>query len=205
MEPNLTDQVVAALYAPTSGIVCPFNMTIAFAENAVENGVEFKLNTSVENISKTENGYLVETSKGTFETKAVVNAAGVYADEIHNMVSEDKLKIVARRGDYCLLDKTAGNHVSRTIFPLPNEFGKGVLVSPTVHGNLIVGPTAMDVEDKGANNVRQEGIDFLMEKAGESVANLPMRQVITSFAGLRARESKGDLQSEEARECEKLL
>ena len=125
----------------------------------------FKLNTSVENISKTENGYLVETSKGTFETKAVVNAAGVYADEIHNMVSEDKLKIVARRGDYCLLDKTAGNHVSRTIFPLPNEFGKGVLVSPTVHGNLIVGPTAMDVEDKGANNVRQEGIDFLMEKS----------------------------------------
>ena len=188
MEPNLTDQVVAALYAPTSGIVCPFNMTIAFAENAVENGVEFKLNTSVENISKTENGYLVETSKGTFETKAVVNAAGVYADEIHNMVSEDKLKIVARRGDYCLLDKTAGNHVSRTIFPLPNELGKGVLVSPTVHGNLIVGPTAMDVEDKGANNVRQEGIDFLMEKAGESVANLPMRQVITSFAGLRAHE-----------------
>ena len=85
MEPNLTDQVVAALYAPTSGIVCPFNMTIAFAENAVENGVEFKLNTSVENISKTENGYLVETSKGTFETKAVVNAAGVYADEIHNI------------------------------------------------------------------------------------------------------------------------
>ena len=75
--------------------------------------------------------------------------------------------------------------MSRTIFPLPNEFGKGVLVSPTVHGNLIVGPTAMDVEDKGANNVRQEGIDFLMEKAGESVANLPMRQVITSFAGLR--------------------
>ena len=201
MEPNVSENVYAALYAPTGGIVCPFNMTIAFAENAVENGVEFKLNTSVENISKTENGYLVETSKGTFETKAVVNAAGVYADEIHNMVSEDKLKIVARRGDYCLLDKTAGNHVSRTIFPLPNEFGKGVLVSPTVHGNLIVGPTAMDVEDKGANNVRQEGIDFLMEKAGESVANLPMRQVITSFAGLRARESKGDFTIGEARDA----
>ena len=201
MEPNVSENVYAALYAPTGGIVCPFNMTIAFAENAVENGVEFKLNTSVENISKTENGYLVETSKGTFETKAVVNAAGVYADEIHNMVSEDKLKIVARRGDYCLLDKTAGNHVSRTIFPLPNELGKGVLVSPTVHGNLIVGPTAMDVEDKEANNVRQEGIDFLMEKAGESVANLPMRQVITSFAGLRARESKGDFTIGEARDA----
>ena len=188
MEPNLTDQVVAALYAPTSGIVCPFNMTIAFAENAVENGVEFKLNTSVENISKTENGYLVETSKGTFETKAVVNAAGVYADEIHNMVSEDKLKIVARRGDYCLLDKSAGNHVSHTIFALPGKYGKGVLVSPTVHGNLIVGPTAIDIEDKEATATTREGLDELIAKAGMNVKDLPMRQVITSFAGLRAHE-----------------
>lgn len=201
MEPNLTDEVVAALYAPTSGIVCPFNMTIAFAENAYANGIEFKLNTEVKNITKAEFGYVVETSEGTFETKAVINAAGVYADQIHNMVSEDKLKIVARRGDYCLLDRTAGDHVSRTIFPLPNEFGKGVLVSPTVHGNLIVGPTAMDVEDKEANNVRQEGIDFLIEKAGEAVSNLPLRQVITSFAGLRAREAKGDFTIGEARDA----
>lgn len=201
MEPNLTDEVVAALYAPTSGIVCPFNMTIAFAENAYENGIEFKLNTEVKNIRKTDFGYVIETSEGLFETKAVINAAGVYADVIHNMVSEDKLKITARRGDYCLLDRTAGDHVSRTIFPLPNEFGKGVLVSPTVHGNLIVGPTAMDVEDKEANNVRQEGIDFLMAKAGESVANLPMRQVITSFAGLRAREKKGDFTIGEAKDA----
>lgn len=192
MEPNLADQVVAALYAPTSGIVCPFQMTIAFAENAYANGVEFKLNTKAEQIRKVEGGYVVEAPEGIFKTRAIVNAAGVYADEIHNMVSKEKLKIVARRGDYCLLDKTAGAHVSHTIFPLPNEFGKGVLVSPTIHGNLIVGPTAMDVEDKEANNVRQEGIDFLMTKAEESVADLPMRQVITSFAGLRAHESRGD-------------
>ena len=148
MEPNLADQVVAALYAPTSGIVCPFQMTIAFAENAYANGVEFKLNTKAEQIRKVEEGYYIETPKGIFKTRAIVNAAGVYADEIHNMVSKEKLKIVARRGDYCLLDKSAGAHVSHTIFPLPNEFGKGVLVSPTIHGNLIVGPTAMDVEDK---------------------------------------------------------
>lgn len=192
MEPNLADQVVAALYAPTSGIVCPFQMTIAFAENAYANGVEFKLNTKAEQIRKVKEGYDIETPKGIFKTRAIVNAAGVYADEIHNMVSKEKLKIVARRGDYCLLDKSAGAHVSHTIFPLPNEFGKGVLVSPTIHGNLIVGPTAMDVEDKEANNVRQEGIDFLMTKAEESVADLPMRQVITSFAGLRAHESRGD-------------
>ena len=192
MEPNLADQVVAALYAPTSGIVCPFQMTIAFAENAYANGVEFKLNTKAEQIRKVEGGYVVETPEEILKTRAIVNAAGVYADEIHNMVSKEKLKIVARRGDYCLLDKAAGAHVSHTIFPLPNEFGKGVLVSPTIHGNLIVGPTAMDVEDKEANNVRQEGLDFLMAKAKESVADLPMRQVITSFAGLRAHESRGD-------------
>lgn len=192
METNLAEQVVAALYAPTSGIVCPFQMTIAFAENAYANGVEFKLNTKAEQIRKVKGGYVVETPEEILKTRAIVNAAGVYADEIHNMVSKEKLKIVARRGDYCLLDKAAGAHVSHTIFPLPNEFGKGVLVSPTIHGNLIVGPTAMDVEDKEANNVRQEGLDFLMAKAEESVADLPMRQVITSFAGLRAHESRGD-------------
>lgn len=192
METNLAEQVVAALYAPTSGIVCPFQMTIAFAENAYANGVEFKLNTKAEQIRKVKGGYVVETPEEILKTRAIANAAGVYADEIHNMVSKEKLKIVARRGDYCLLDKAAGAHVSHTIFPLPNEFGKGVLVSPTIHGNLIVGPTAMDVEDKEANNVRQEGLDFLMAKAEESVADLPMRQVITSFAGLRAHESRGD-------------
>lgn len=192
METNLAEQVVAALYAPTSGIVCPFQMTIAFAENAYANGVEFKLNTKAEQIRKVKGGYVVETPEEILKTRAIVNAAGVYADEIHNMVSKEKLKIVARRGDYCLLDKAAGAHVSHTIFPLPNEFGKGVIVSPTIHGNLIVGPTAMDVEDKEANNVRQEGLDFLMAKAEESVADLPMRQVITSFAGLRAHESRGD-------------
>lgn len=139
MEPNLAEEVTAALYAPTSGIVCPFGMTIAFAENAYQNGMEFCLNTEVRNIRKASFGYVVETNERTFETKSVVNAAGVYADVIHNMVSEEKLTIKARRGDYCLLDQAAGTYVSKTIFPLPTALGKGVLVTPTVHGNLLVG------------------------------------------------------------------
>ena len=111
MEPNIADQVYAALYAPTAGIVCPFNLNIALAENACENGVEFKFNTEVEDIVKIDGGYELSTSQGKFQAKYVVNAAGVYADKFHNMVSEKKIHITPRRGDYCLLDKIAGNHV----------------------------------------------------------------------------------------------
>ena len=118
----------------------------------------------------------------------MVNAAGVYADKFHNMVSEKKIHITPRRGDYCLLDKSAGKHVSRTIFSLPTKYGKGVLVTPTIHGNLLVGPTAIDIENKEGTNTTREGLDEVISKAGQSVKNLPMRQVITSFAGLRAHE-----------------
>lgn len=188
MEPNLSEDVYAALYAPTAGIVCPFNLNIALAENANVNGVEFKFNTEVREIQKIEGGYALLTNAGTYHTKYVVNAAGVYADQIHNMVSENKIHITARRGDYCLLDKSAGGHVSKTIFALPGKYGKGVLVAPTVHGNLIVGPTAIDVEDKEGTNTTRDGLDEVIQKAGMNVKNLPMRQVITSFAGLRAHE-----------------
>lgn len=188
MEPNLSDNVVAALYAPTGAIVCPFGLTIALAENAAANGVEFKLNTEVTEIVRNGENWIVKTDKGDMETKTVINAAGVYADKFHNMVSEKKIHITARRGDYCLLDKTAGEHVSHTVFQLPGKYGKGVLVTPTVHGNLLVGPTAIDVEDKENTATTRTGLDELAEKAGRAVANIPMRQVITSFAGLRAHE-----------------
>ena len=196
MEPNIVDNVYAALYAPvyaalyapTAGIVCPFHLNIALAENAFENGVEFKFNTEVQNIRQTENGWRIETNQGAYETKYVVNAAGVYADKLHNMVSEKKIHITPRRGDYCLLDKTAGNHVSRTIFALPTKYGKGVLVTPTIHGNLLIGPTAIDVDDREGTNTTAEGLEQVIGKAGQNVKNLPLRQVITSFAGLRAHE-----------------
>ncbi len=188
MEPNISDAAVAALYAPTAGIVCPFGMNIAFAENAAVNGVEFRFDTEVQSVKKTEKGWLLETNRGQFEAKCVVNAAGVYADVIHNMVSEQKIRITPRRGDYCLLDKSAGGHVARVIFALPGKYGKGILVTPTVHGNLLVGPTAVDTENKEGSNTTREGLDQVIEKAGENVKNLPMRSVITSFAGLRAHE-----------------
>lgn len=208
MEPNLSDDVDCALYAPTGGIVCPFHMTMAFAENAYTNGVSFFLNTNVTSIRRSGEGYLIETvhtdtnEKEVFEAKTVVNAAGVYADMLNNMVSDHKLHITARKGEYCLLDKDAGEHVSHTIFQLPSEMGKGVLVTPTVHGNLLVGPTAVDVSDKEAVNTTQDGLDSLGRTAALSVKNVPMRQVITSFAGLRAHEDGNDFvigESEDAK------
>lgn len=201
MEPNITDDVYAALYAPTGGIVCPFNMNIAFAENAYMNGVDFKFNTEVEDIKKLDEGFELHTNNGVYTAKYVVNAAGVHADKLHNMVSEKKIHITARRGDYCLLDKGAGKHVSKTIFALPGKFGKGILVTPTVHGNLLLGPTAIDIEDKEGTNTTRDGLDQVIAKAGMNVKNLPMRSVITSFAGLRAHEDGHEFIIEEVEDA----
>ena len=201
MEPNLADTVVEALYAPTGAIVCPFEMTIAFAENAYENGMEFRLETTVKEIEKEEGGYCVRVEKRAADqmvtteelhTKAVVNAAGVYADVWNNRVSENKIHITARKGEYLLLDKVAGDHVQHTVFQLPGKMGKGVLVTQTVHDNLLVGPTAKDIDDKEGVNTTPEGLEYLPESAATSVKNLPLRQVITSFAGLRAHEDGDD-------------
>lgn len=187
LEPNVSGEVKAALYAPTGGIVCPFGLTIALAENACENGVEFHLRTTVERIERTDDGtYTVHTDRGCFAAPIVVNAAGVYADTLHNMVSKEEFHITARRGEYCLFDRTVGNLVSSTLFQLPTKLGKGILVTPTVHGNLLMGPTAEDVEDKEAVNTTGTGMEQVLEKGAKSVNRLPSRSVITSFAGLRA-------------------
>lgn len=188
MEPNLTAEVCAALYAPTAGIVCPFGLNLALAENACENGVEFKFNTEVKGIRRLEYGWELLTDRGNIRIRVVVNAAGVYADYFHNMVSERKIHITPRRGEYCLLDKTAGEHVKHTIFALPGKYGKGILVSPTVHGNLLLGPTALDIEDREGTNTSTAGLSEVMQKAALNVKDLPFGQVITSFAGLRAHE-----------------
>ena len=206
-EPNLADDVVCALFAPTGGIVCPFHLTMGYAENAAMNGVEFKLNTQVDQIIKDGDGFKLEVTDRAagkaecIEAKTVVNAAGVYADVFNNMVSEHKLHIVARKGEYMLLDKSAGHHVSSTIFQLPSAMGKGVLVTPTIHGNLLVGPTAVDVENKEGVNTTLEGLGGLGATAARSVKNVPLNQVITSFAGLRAHEDGDDFIIGEAEDC----
>ena len=192
LEPNISDSAVAALYAPTGGIVCPFGLTYALAENAASNGVTFRFDSEVTGIEKIDGGWRVQTSRGDLKARVVVNAAGVFSGKLHNMVSDDPMTIIPRRGDYFLLDRTTGGFVSRTIFQLPGKFGKGVLVAPTVHGNTIVGPTAFEVEDPDSTATTLAGLDDIRIKSGRAVKNLPLRQTITSFAGLRAHEPRHD-------------
>ncbi len=192
LEPSLTDSVCAALLAETSAIICPFEMTLAFAENACENGVVFRLSSRVEGISKSDKGFVIKTSTGEVTASIVINAAGLYADEIHSMVSSTPLGITARRGEYLLMDKAAGGAVSRTIFQLPTKMGKGVLVTPTVHGNLLVGPTADNIEDKDDVSTTSKGLGDVKAKASLSVKNIPFGKVITSFSGNRAVGDTGD-------------
>lgn len=169
----MSKNAVAALWAPTGGIVCPFNLTIALAENAFDNGVEFQFNTEVTGFTWNDGYWTIHTNHGEFETRYVINAAGVYSDVLHNMVSTRKLHITPRRGDYCLLDKSTGAFVSHTIFQLPGKLGKGVLVSPTVHGNTIVGPTAIDIEDREGTNTTAEGLNDLIEKRAQRSRTSP--------------------------------
>jgi glycerol-3-phosphate dehydrogenase len=203
LEPSLSENVKAALVASTSGVVCPFEMTMAFAEGAFNNGVKFELDTEVIGISKEDDLFKVETSKNdTYLGKIVINAAGVYADVVHNMICESKMKIIPRRGEYHLLDKEAGTLVSRTIFQLPTKLGKGVLVTPTVHGNLLVGPSAENIDDKEDTATTSEILASIKEKASLSVDGIPFNKVITSFSGLRAAGETHDFIIEESEiEC----
>ena len=192
LEPNVSSEAVAALYAPTSGIVCPFELTCAMAENAVRNGVEFFFDTRVESITREGGLWKLETAKGSFEAPVVINAAGLHSAELNNMVSDKKITITPRKGEYMLLDKKVGGMLSRTVFQLPTKMGKGVLVTPTVHGNLLMGPTAVDVEDPEATNTTAAGLESVMQRARKSVPSLPGNRTITSFAGLRAHVEKDE-------------
>lgn len=205
LEPNLSEYVVAALRLPTGGIVSPYEFNIALAESAAMNGVEFKLETEIVDIEKKQDGYILKTNKGDIETKVVVNAAGVFGDKINNMVSEKKYHITARKGEYLLFDKTVGDMVQRTIFQLPTKMGKGVLVTPTADGNLLLGPTSVDVEEKDDFETTGEGLDTVAEKAKLSIKEIPMRQVITSFAGLRAHEENSDFIIGEAEDAKNFI
>ncbi|EPY2279010.1 NAD(P)/FAD-dependent oxidoreductase [Clostridium sporogenes] len=205
LEPNLSEYVVAALRLPTGGIVSPYEFNIALAESAAMNGVEFKLETEIIDIEKKQDGYILKTNKGDIETKVVVNAAGVFGDKINNMVSEKKYHITARKGEYLLFDKTVGDMVQRTIFQLPTKMGKGVLVTPTADGNLLLGPTSVDVEEKDDFETTREGLDTVAEKAKLSIKEIPMRQVITSFAGLRAHEENSDFIIGEIEDAENFI
>lgn len=192
LEPHVSGEVVGALLSETAGIVCPYELTIAAAENAVENGVEFVRNCAVTAIDKKADGFTLQTTCGAIEAAYIVNAAGIHSDDIARMIGDDSISLVARKGEYYLLDKAYGYLADHTIFQCPNKMGKGVLVTPTVDGNLLIGPSALDVDDKEDVDTTAKGLQFVVEKAKRSVPELNLRGAITSFAGLRAHPTTDD-------------
>lgn len=191
LEPNLSPTVTAALHAPTAAICSPWEYGLALAETAVRNGAELQLETAVTGLTPTEEGWRVETNRGVLEARYVVNAAGLEAQTIHEMAAPPSFAIHPSRGQYFLLDKSEGGRVGRVIFQCPNEKGKGVLVSPTVHGNLIVGPDAEPVEGDDTSTT-SAGLAFVRETALRSVPSVDFRTSIRNFAGVRASTGAKD-------------
>ncbi len=186
LEPNISDEAVGALYAKTGGIVCPYELTIASIGNAMDNGAELKTNFEVCAVSYENEMFTVTSKNGEkVQAKYVINVAGIYADEVAKMIGDNSFKIGARKGEYILLDKTCGTFASRTLFMCPTAKGKGILVSPTVDGNLLLGPTADEQDDKSDVSTTQVGLNSVITSANKLCKKVPTFNSITSFAGLR--------------------
>ncbi len=193
LEPNIGESVKYALHAPTGGIICPYELCMAAVGNAMDNGAELFTSFEVKAIERTIEGFKLTAADGrTLGAKYVINCAGVYSDEVARMAGDSSFTVHPRRGEYMLLDKECGSLVSHTVFRCPSKMGKGILVSPTVDGNLLLGPTAEDIEDKTDTSTTAAGLAAVREQATEQVAGVNVGKVITSFTGLRAVGSSGD-------------
>lgn len=192
LEPNVNPDVVCALLAPTSGLTSPYELTCALADHAAVNGVTFLLETFVNDIRPEAGGYVLSTNKGDMHARIVVNCAGVNSAKLHNLLSNKKLTIIPRKGEYYLLDHTKPLNFTMTMFQTPTKMGKGILVSPTVHGNLLLGPTALDIEDGTDVSTTAEALKMVGDAARKTWPRENLRTVITTFAGIRAHEVNGD-------------
>ena len=199
IEPHLTERVTCALYAPTGAIVCPYELTIGAIGNAMDNGVELALRFKVASVTAEGDGdisddvYRITAEDGrTIRSRFVVNCAGIHSDEIAAMVGDTSFHITPRYGEYMLLDKEAGWLTDTTLFRIPGKMGKGVLAIKTVDGNILLGPTSVDGEEKENHAVTGAGLSAVRQKELEFFDQVPFDQVITQFAGARAHGSTGD-------------
>lgn len=199
LEPYVSKEVKAALYCGNAGVTSPYEFVIALVENAIANGIELKLNTAVIGIAKVDDYFKISTNKEEIQAKYVINAAGVYCDKISSLLGIDDFHITPRRGQYVLLDKEQNYLANSVIFQVPTELGKGILVTTTYHGNLMIGPNAEEISDKDDVGTTEEVLEKIVETARISVPDFDMKQAITSFAGNRPISSKKDWIIEESR------
>ncbi len=192
LEPNLSKEVTLALSVTSSGIICPYELTVAAVGNAMDNGVQLFTSFAVDKIEKADGVFTVKGGERRIKARYVVNCAGAYSDKIASMLGDNSFEIIPRAGQYMLLDKGEGVRVSRTIFQVPSKEGKGILVSPTVDGNLLTGPTAERVISPEYTFTTPAALDTVARLAKKSVPSINFRQVITSFSGVRSSEKDGD-------------
>ncbi len=193
LEPNLNPAVLCALSVPTSAIVSPYELTFALADDAALNGVSFTFGTKVLSVAVQSDGsFRVQTNRDEWNCRVLINCAGSSSAELHNQLSSDKRSITYRRGQYYLLDRPVNAPFSRTIFQCPSKMGKGVLVSPTVHGNVLLGPNAEDIPDPQDTATTREGLDYVMERVRLTWPGVTLRTNITNFSGVRAHEAGDD-------------
>lgn len=198
-EPHLSREVKAALTCENAGVTSPYEFVIALAENAVENGVDIRLNVEVTGIQQADDRFILATALGPVMARYVVNAAGIYSDAVSRMVGINDFQITPRRGQYILLDKEQNYLVSSVIFQIPTELGKGILVTPTYHGNIMIGPNAEAISDKDDVGTDAETLGRIVAEARQSVPGLDMKKALTSFAGNRPVGNGKDFVIEESR------
>ncbi len=191
MEPYISEEAIGALWAPTAGIVSPYELTIAAAENAIVNGARVKRNSGVFDIEYKNDMFCLSTATGVTKSRYVINCAGIFADKIANMIGDTSFKLIPRKGEYYLLDKTEKKMVNHVLFQCPSPMGKGILVTPTAHGNVLMGPTAIDLDFDSKLDVDTtiEGLNSVKESVSRVIPQLTTRNAITSFAGLRAHRA----------------
>lgn len=192
IEPNISADVKGALYAPSAAITCPYELTYAAVENAAANKAEILLESEVADIFCENDLFRITTSRGVIYSKFIVNAAGIYSDRIAGMIGDSSFEIKPRKGEYLLLDKSQGTQARTVVFQTPSAAGKGILVTPTVDGNLLIGPTSMDTGDREDVSTTASEMQKVISGALRSVPGINLKQVITSFAGLRAAPSVPD-------------
>ncbi|MBO5714252.1 MAG: NAD(P)/FAD-dependent oxidoreductase [Clostridia bacterium] len=198
IEPNVSDDCLGALLASTGGIVCPYELTIAQIGNAMDNGAELLTEFDVVSAIKTQDGFTVKAVDGReVSAKVVINCAGLGGEKVSKIFGDDSVKVNGRKGEYILLDKKCKGFVSQTLFCTPTKKGKGILVSPTVDGNILLGPTSVEIED-GLTITTQEGLSEIKTIADKMCVNIPHREQITSFAGVRAYSDRHDFVIEES-------
>lgn len=191
IEPNIGDEVIVALRAESGAIVAPYELAIAAIGNAMDNGAVLKLGFRVERIERAES-YTIWAGAESVSARVVINCAGVHSDDIARLVGDSSFSVHARKGEYVLLDRECGSHITHTVFRCPSRMGKGVLVTPTADGNLLIGPTAEDIEDKSDASTSSAGVGKVKKLADMQVSGIDYSKTITSFAGLRSVGDTGD-------------